>query len=226
MNVFSVGQGLIAACTSPAGRPGPARPGRRQSRAVLAASSPPRPRTADPRSASCCPTRPGCLPSAVLLSPRRPAVACAGHDRCSGRAGRPVRGPGTQRHADHVNTVGFLAGEVIRRLTRTTVGFLPRHGSRGPLSADVLFVLAASERDRVASVFWPGPPPAEARTPPAAGLARLRRRADVVWILATWSWPTGVGQAISNGWPGESLWGLVVITTSGRASRWRAWSRC
>jgi CubicO group peptidase (beta-lactamase class C family) len=68
--------------------------------------------------------------------------------------------PGT-RHGYHVNTFGFLAGEVIRRVTAATVGTLLREEIAGPLGADVHIGLPASHDARVAQFSWPGPPPAE-----------------------------------------------------------------
>ena len=72
--------------------------------------------------------------------------------------------PGTA-HGYHVNTFGFLAGEVIRRITGTTVGKLLRDEIAGPLGADVHIGLPASEHRRVATFIWPGPPPAEEEPP-------------------------------------------------------------
>jgi CubicO group peptidase (beta-lactamase class C family) len=72
--------------------------------------------------------------------------------------------PGTA-HGYHVNTFGFLAGEVIRRITGTTVGKLLRDEITGPLGADVHIGLPASEHKRVATFIWPGPPPAEEEPP-------------------------------------------------------------
>ena len=68
--------------------------------------------------------------------------------------------PGTG-HGYHVNTFGFLAGEVIRRVTGATVGTLLREQIAGPLGADVHIGLPASHDARVAQFSWPGPPPAE-----------------------------------------------------------------
>ena len=68
--------------------------------------------------------------------------------------------PGTA-HGYHVNTFGFLVGEVIRRITSKTPGELLRDEIAGPLGADVHIGLPASEHARVASFIWPGPPPAE-----------------------------------------------------------------
>ena len=68
--------------------------------------------------------------------------------------------PGTG-HGYHVNTFGFLAGEVIRRVSGSTVGALLREEIAGPLGADVHIGLPACEHDRAAQVAWPGPPPEE-----------------------------------------------------------------
>ena len=75
-------------------------------------------------------------------------------------------------HGYHVNTFGFLAGEVIRRTAGCTVGTLLREQIAGPLGADVHIGLPASQHARVAPVPWPGPLPEE--TAPA-GLAPARR---------------------------------------------------
>jgi CubicO group peptidase (beta-lactamase class C family) len=68
--------------------------------------------------------------------------------------------PGTG-HGYHVNTFGFLAGEVIRRACGRTVGQLLRAEVAGPLCADVHIGLPASLDARVAEFAWPGPPPEE-----------------------------------------------------------------
>jgi CubicO group peptidase (beta-lactamase class C family) len=79
--------------------------------------------------------------------------------------------PGTA-HGYHVNTFGFLAGEVIRRITGSTVGRLLNDEIAGPLGADVHMGLPASEHTRVATFVWPGSPPAETE-PPGLDLAQL-----------------------------------------------------
>jgi CubicO group peptidase (beta-lactamase class C family) len=68
-------------------------------------------------------------------------------------------------HGYHVNTFGFLAGEVIRRVTGTTVGAMLRNEIAGPLGADVHIGLPAAEHGRVADFDWPDP---EAAIPPQA----------------------------------------------------------
>jgi CubicO group peptidase (beta-lactamase class C family) len=79
--------------------------------------------------------------------------------------------PGTA-HGYHVNTFGFLVGEVIRRITGTTAGKLLRDEIAGPLGADVHIGLPAAEHARVATFIWPGPPPAE-EEPPGLDNAQL-----------------------------------------------------
>ena len=78
--------------------------------------------------------------------------------------------PGTG-HGYHVNTFGFLIGEVIRRLAGRTVGTLLRQEVAGPLGADVHIGLPASQHWRVAPVPWPDPLPGEAEP---AGLEPAR----------------------------------------------------
>ncbi len=60
-------------------------------------------------------------------------------------------------HGYHVNTFGFLAGEVIRRVTGTTVGAMLRDEIAGPLGADVHIGLPAAQHGRVAEFIFPQP---------------------------------------------------------------------
>lgn len=96
------------------------------------------------------------LPPGAMLDWPAMTTALAGQD--------PWWQPGTA-HGYHVNTFGFLAGEVIRRITGTTVGKLLRDEIAGPVGADVHIGLPASEHQRVATFIWPGPPPAEEEPP-------------------------------------------------------------
>ena len=79
-------------------------------------------------------------------------------------AAEPPWWPPGAGHGYHVNTFGFLAGEVIRRTAGTTVGAMLRDQIAGPLGADVHIGLPAAEHRRVAEFIWPEPPG-------AAGLA-------------------------------------------------------
>ena len=65
--------------------------------------------------------------------------------------------PGTA-HGYHVNTYGFLAGELVRRVSGRTIGTLLREDVARPLDADLHIGLAASEHHRVSEFQWPGNP--------------------------------------------------------------------
>jgi CubicO group peptidase (beta-lactamase class C family) len=62
--------------------------------------------------------------------------------------------PGTA-HGYHVNTFGYLGGELIRRISGRTVGEYLRREVAGPLGADVHIGLPAAEHGRVAEFCWP-----------------------------------------------------------------------
>ena len=85
-------------------------------------------------------------------------------------AAEPPWWPPGSGHGYHVNTFGFLAGEVIRRVTGNTVGAMLRDEIAGPLGADVHIGLPAAEHARVADFDWPDPeaviPPQAAPLPP------------------------------------------------------------
>ena len=75
----------------------------------------------------------------------------------SALAAEPPWWPPGSGHGYHVNTFGFLAGEVIRRVTGTTVGTVLREQIAGPLGADVHIGLPAAQHGRVAEFDWPVP---------------------------------------------------------------------
>jgi CubicO group peptidase (beta-lactamase class C family) len=62
-------------------------------------------------------------------------------------------------HGYHVNTFGFLGGELLRRITGMSVGQYLRREVAGPLSADVHIGLAGADHGRVAEFSWPVPVP-------------------------------------------------------------------
>src|SRR5260370_13486060 len=72
-------------------------------------------------------------------------------------AAEPPWWPPGSGHGDHVNVFGFLAGEVIRRVTGITVGAMLRDEIAGPLGADVHIGLPAAQHGRVAEFIWPEP---------------------------------------------------------------------
>ncbi len=65
--------------------------------------------------------------------------------------------PGTA-HGYHVNTYGFLVGEIVRRVSGKTIGHFLRDEVLRPLHADLHIGLPASEHARVAEFQWPGNP--------------------------------------------------------------------
>lgn len=67
---------------------------------------------------------------------------------------RPWWEPGTG-HGYHVNTFGFLVGEIVRRVSGDSVGAMLRDRITGPLGADVHIGLPSSEDGRVAEFLWP-----------------------------------------------------------------------
>jgi CubicO group peptidase (beta-lactamase class C family) len=62
--------------------------------------------------------------------------------------------PGTA-HGYHANTFGYLVGELVRRVTGSTLGRYLRSEITGPLGADVHIGLPASEDHRVAEFHFP-----------------------------------------------------------------------
>jgi CubicO group peptidase (beta-lactamase class C family) len=77
---------------------------------------------------------------------------------------RPWWPPGTT-HGYHVNTFGFLVGEVIRRVTGLTVGQLIARDIAQPLGADIYLGAPDHLHSRMAEFEWPGEPMAEEEPP-------------------------------------------------------------
>jgi CubicO group peptidase (beta-lactamase class C family) len=69
-------------------------------------------------------------------------------------AQRPWWVPGTA-HGYHVNTFGFLVGELLRRLTGKSIGAYFRDEIAVPLNVDVHFGVPLSDHARVAEFLWP-----------------------------------------------------------------------
>jgi CubicO group peptidase (beta-lactamase class C family) len=63
-------------------------------------------------------------------------------------------------HGYHVNTFGFLGGEIVRRITGQTPGTYLRTEIAGPLALDLHLGLTSAELRRVAEFVWPAPLPA------------------------------------------------------------------
>jgi CubicO group peptidase (beta-lactamase class C family) len=109
-------------------------------------------------------------------------------------------------HGYHVNTFGFLVGEVVRRVTGKTIGTMLREQIAGPLGADVHIGLPANEHGRVAEFLWPaGTPP----KPPIESDLELMR-----WN-AYWN-PPGIS---GSNWVNKAAWRLAEIpSTNGHAT--------
>ncbi|MFN8160864.1 MAG: serine hydrolase domain-containing protein [Solirubrobacterales bacterium] len=77
--------------------------------------------------------------------------------------------PGTA-HGYHVNTFGFLVGELVKRAAGTTLGELFRERVAEPLAADLHFGVPPGSEERVAEFLFDLDPPTE-RDPLPDGIA-------------------------------------------------------
>ncbi|MBY0277972.1 beta-lactamase family protein [Candidatus Binatia bacterium] len=102
-----------------------------------------------------------------------------------------------ERHGYHVNTFGFLVGELVRRASGRSVGALLRDEVARPLEADVHIGLDAAQHARVAEFLWTADVPAT-----APDLASLPFPYDLRW--QTYFNPPGVSG--SGGWVNRAAW--------------------
>ena len=79
-------------------------------------------------------------------------------------AERPWWPPGAA-HGYHVNTFGFLVGEIVRRTDGRSLGRVLRDDIASPLGADVHIGVDASDMGRIAEFLWPGQSPPEVEPP-------------------------------------------------------------
>jgi CubicO group peptidase (beta-lactamase class C family) len=86
------------------------------------------------------------LPDDAMLDPPTMTAALA--------AQAPWWTPGTG-HGYHVNTFGFLTGEIVRRVTGSTLGAMLAEEVAGPLGADLHLGLAEEHDARTAEFLWP-----------------------------------------------------------------------
>ena len=86
------------------------------------------------------------LPDGLMLDWSRMTSALA--------AEAPWWEPGTA-HGYHVNTYGYLVGELVRRASGKTVGEILREDIAHPLGADVHIGLPQAEHRRAAEFLWP-----------------------------------------------------------------------
>lgn len=99
---------------------------------------------------------------AGLPAVRRPLPSCAMYDwelMASALAQEePWWKPGRQ-HGYHVNTFGFLIGEIVRRVSGESIGaFFQRHVAR-PLAADFHFGIGPESDERIADYLFADVPP-------------------------------------------------------------------
>jgi len=113
-------------------------------------------------------------------------------------------------HGYHVNTFGFLVGELVRRATDKTIGHVLRDEVAGPLGADVHIGVPAREHARIAEFLWTMP------VPPAPGdPARLSEEHALQWN--TYFNPPGISG--SSGWVNSTAWREAEVpSTNGHAS--------
>lgn len=105
-------------------------------------------------------------------------------------------------HGYHVNTFGFLVGEVVRRVTGASLGAILRDQIAGPLGADVHVGLPASEHGRVADFLWPkGAVPGSSKPTSADELMRWN---------AYWN-PPGLSGA---GWVNTPAWRAAELPSA------------
>jgi CubicO group peptidase (beta-lactamase class C family) len=108
-------------------------------------------------------------------------------------AERPWWTPGSA-HGYHVNTFGFLVGEIIRRATGLTVGQLIARDIATPLHADIYLGAPDHLHPRMADFEWPGEPMAEEEP---AGLTE-----DQLMQINTYYNPSGLsGAGVVNSAP-------------------------
>jgi CubicO group peptidase (beta-lactamase class C family) len=149
VNVFSVGKGVLAACLARVAGPGGLDPDARITRywpEFGAAGK-------DQVTVRELLSHQAGLPA---LHARQPAGCMLDWEFMTGAlaAEQPWWPPGAG-HGYHVNTFGFLGGELLRRVTGQTPGEFLRHEIAGPLGADLHIGLPAAEHGRVAEFRWP-----------------------------------------------------------------------
>ncbi|WP_339831056.1 serine hydrolase domain-containing protein [uncultured Parvibaculum sp.] len=114
---------------------------------------------------------------------------------------KPWWEPGTA-HGYHVNTFGFLAGELVRRASGKTLGTILHDEVAGPLGADVHIGLPLTEHARCAEFLWP---PVLPERPPGD----LPDDALMKW--STYWNPPGISGA---GWVNRPEWRMAEIPST------------
>ena len=113
-----------------------------------------------------------------------------------------------EAHGYHVNTFGFLVGEVARRAGAMTLGAWLRTHVAAPLAADVHIGLPAAEHQRVAEFLWPAG--ARPRPPESFADDDERMRWNTYWN------PPGLS---GDGWVNSARWRSAELpSTNGHAT--------
>lgn len=115
--------------------------------------------------------------------------------------------PGTG-HGYHVNTFGYLVGEVVRRAGGRSLGAVLREEIAGPLGADIHIGLPASEHARVADFLWRVTPPDPG---PGAGAASTVAPEQAQMRRSAYSNPIGISGA---GWVNTAAWRSAEIPST------------
>ncbi|MBI3675038.1 MAG: beta-lactamase family protein [Proteobacteria bacterium] len=113
---------------------------------------------------------------------------------------KPWWEPGTA-HGYHVNTFGFLAGEIVRRICGKSIGAALREEIAKPLDADVHIGLPLSEHARAAEYLWPA----------SSGAAQGMPDADQEMRWKTYWNPPGFSGA---GWVNTPQWRSAEIPST------------
>lgn len=103
----------------------------------------------------------------------------------------------------HVNTYGFLIGELVKRAAGKTLGTLIREEVAEPLGADIHIGLAREHHARVAEYRWPG---TSTMTPPGENATRIdRMRWNTYWN------PPGISGAH---WVNTPQWRMAEVPST------------
>ncbi len=171
VNVFSVGKGVLAACLARLAGRGLLDPDSRVARywPEFAAAG------KGAVSVRELLSHQACLPA--LHAKLAPGSALDWRFMTSLLAAEEPWWPPGSGHGYHVNTFGFLGGELLRRTTGLLPGEYLRREIAGPIGADVYIGLTAAQFPRVAEFHWPDPPADAGVTSPGVPSMKMAQAA-------------------------------------------------